>query len=141
MKPARRELLRRGGALVVLLGARELVWGAGIIAVRVWPADEVTRVTIESDAALSAKHFVADNPARLVVDIDGLELSPALRELVGKVKSDDPFIAGVRVGQVQPRSPRFLSLGLGIAVRGPPVVGRTGGRVVFGHPYLRMNEP
>ncbi len=108
MKPARRELLRRGGALVLLLGARELAWGAGIVAVRVWPADEYTRVTIESDGALSATHFVADNPARLVVDIDGLELSPALRELVGKVRSDDPFIAGVRVGQNQPRVVRLV---------------------------------
>ena len=108
MKPARRALLRRGGALVLLLGAREPAWGAGIIAVRVWPADEYTRVTIESDAPLSARHFVADNPSRLVVDIDGLELSPALRELVGKVRSDDPFIAGVRVGQNQPRVVRLV---------------------------------
>ena len=108
MKPERRELLMRGGALVLLLDARDLAWGAAIVAVRVWPADEVTRVTIESDAALSARHFVADNPSRLVVDIDGLELSPALRELVGKVASDDPFIAGVRVGQNQPRVVRLV---------------------------------
>jgi len=108
MKPARRALLRRGGALVLLLGGRELAWGAGIIAVRVWPADDYTRVTIESDTPLSARHFVADNPSRLVVDIDGLELSPALRELVGKVRSDDPFIAGVRVGQNQPRVVRLV---------------------------------
>jgi N-acetylmuramoyl-L-alanine amidase len=108
VRPVRRELLKRGGALALLLGARELARGAGIVAVRVWPADEYTRVTIESDAALSAKHFVADNPARLVVDIDGLELIPALRELVGKVRSDDPFIAGVRVGQNQPRVVRLV---------------------------------
>ncbi len=108
MTTSRRRLLARGGALVLLLGARELAWGASIVAVRVWPADEYTRVTIESDTALSAKHFVADNPARLVVDIDGLELSPALRDLVGKVQSDDPFIAGVRVGQNQPRVVRLV---------------------------------
>ena len=106
--PTRRALLRRGGALVLLLGAREIAWGATIVAVRVWPADEYTRVTIESDAELSAKHFVAENPSRLVVDIDGLELSPALRELVGKVGSDDPFISGVRVGQNQPRVVRLV---------------------------------
>jgi N-acetylmuramoyl-L-alanine amidase len=106
--PSRRDLLRRGGALVLLLGGRELARGAGIVAVRVWPADEYTRVTIESDAALTAKHFVADNPARLVVDVDGLELSPALRELVAKVGSDDPYIAGVRVGQYQPRVVRMV---------------------------------
>ena len=35
----------------------------------------------------------------VLVDIDALELSPALRELVGKVRADDPFIAGVRVGR------------------------------------------
>jgi len=104
----RRELLKRGGALALLLGARELAWGAGIVAVRVWPAADYTRVTIESDTPLSARHFMAENPSRLVIDIDGLELSPALRELVGKVRADDPFIAGVRVGQNQPRVVRLV---------------------------------
>ncbi|MEO8124773.1 MAG: N-acetylmuramoyl-L-alanine amidase [Burkholderiales bacterium] len=105
---ARRRFLQRGGALVLLLGARELAFGASIVAVRVWPADEYTRVTIESDAQLSVQHFVAENPSRLVVDIDGLELSPALRELVAKVGSDDPFITRVRVGQNQPRVVRLV---------------------------------
>ena len=96
------------GALAFSLGARELAFGAAIVAVRVWPADEYTRVTIESDAPLAEKHFLAENPARLVIDVDGLELSPQLRELVGKVKADDPFIAGVRVGQSQPRVVRLV---------------------------------
>ena len=106
--PARRRFLKRGGALVLLLGARELAWGASLVAVRVWPADEYTRVTIESDAQLSVQHFVAESPSRLVVDIDGLELSPALRELVAKVGSDDPFIERVRVGQNLPRVVRLV---------------------------------
>jgi len=76
--------------------------------VRLWPAADYTRVTLESDTALVAKHFMADNPARLVIDIDGLELSAALRELVGKVRSDDPYIAGLRVGQYQPRVVRMV---------------------------------
>ena len=75
---------------------------------RVWPAADYTRVTIESDAALSARHFLAAAPDRLVIDVDGLELSPQLRELVGKVRADDPFIAGVRVGQNQPRVVRLV---------------------------------
>jgi N-acetylmuramoyl-L-alanine amidase len=94
--------------VVLWLGAHELAFGASIVAVRVWPAAEYTRVTLESDTPLSVKHFMADNPARLVIDIDGLELSPALRELVGKVKPDDPFIGGVRVGQNQPRMVRLV---------------------------------
>ena len=104
----RRAALARMGSLALLLGAREIAWGASIIAVRVWPAADYTRVTIESDAALSARHFLATAPDRLVIDVDGLELSPQLRELVGKVRADDPFIAGVRVGQNQPRVVRLV---------------------------------
>ena len=96
------------GCTVLLLGARQIARGATIVAVRVWPAADYTRVTIESDAPLSESHFVTENPTRLVIDVDGLELSPALRELVGKVQADDPFIAGVRVGQYQPRVVRLV---------------------------------
>jgi len=104
----RREWLAGAGTVVLTLGPAELAWGAAIVAVRVWPADDYTRVTIEADQVLVANHFLADNPYRLVVDIENLELSPALRELVGKVRSDDPFIAGVRVGQNQPRVVRLV---------------------------------
>jgi N-acetylmuramoyl-L-alanine amidase len=105
---SRRQALRSMGTLALLLGTRELAFGASIVAVRVWPAADYTRVTIESDAALTAKHFLAENPSRLVIDVTGLELSPALREIVGKVRSDDPYIAGVRVGQNQPRVVRMV---------------------------------
>ena len=104
----RRDALRGLGTLVLSLGAVELAFGASIVSVRVWPAKDYTRVTIESDKALAAQHFLTEAPQRLVVDIDGLELSPALRELVGKVRPDDPFIAGVRVGQNQPRVVRLV---------------------------------
>lgn len=81
---------------------------ASIVAVRVWPAQEYTRVTIESDKELNAKHFLVDSPHRLVIDVDGLELSPGLRELIGKVKPDDPYISGVRVGQNTPTVVRIV---------------------------------
>jgi N-acetylmuramoyl-L-alanine amidase len=96
------------GALVLMLGASELARGATIVAVRVWPAADYTRVTIESDGALSARHFIAENPSRLVIDVDGLDLSAELRELVGKVQADDPYIAQVRIGQYQPRVVRLV---------------------------------
>ena len=105
---SRRQALRSMGALALLLGTRELAFGATIVAVRVWPAADYTRVTIESDTPLAAKHSLVDNPNRLVIDVDGLELSPALRELVGKVRSDDPYIERLRVGQNQPRVVRLV---------------------------------
>ena len=106
--PVRRHLLQRGAGAVVLLLAPPLVRGAGIVAVRLWPALEYTRVTIESERALAATHLLTEAPYRMAVDIDGLELDGALRELVGKVRPDDPFIAGVRVGQFLPRVVRLV---------------------------------
>ncbi|MEO5735395.1 MAG: N-acetylmuramoyl-L-alanine amidase [Rubrivivax sp.] len=105
----RRDALRRvGGSLVLLLTGPQIARGATIVAVRVWPAPEYTRVTIESDTVLAATHLLVESPPRLVIDIDGLELSPALRDLVGKIRPDDPYIAGVRVGQFQPRVVRLV---------------------------------
>jgi N-acetylmuramoyl-L-alanine amidase len=101
-------LLQQGSVLALWWSAHHAAHGASIVAVRVWPAADYTRVTIESDQILAAKHFITDNPPRLVVDIDQLELSPTLRELVGKVQPNDPYIAGVRVGQNQPRLVRLV---------------------------------
>jgi N-acetylmuramoyl-L-alanine amidase len=95
-------------ALVLPRRAVHRAWGAAIVGVRVWPAEDYTRVTLESDQALNARHQLLQNPPRLVIDIDGLTLDPALRELVGKVQADDPYIAGVRVGQNQPRVVRLV---------------------------------
>jgi N-acetylmuramoyl-L-alanine amidase len=105
---ALQRLGRGGGSLVLLLTAPRLAWGAAIVAVRMWPARDYTRVTLESDQPLAAKHFSISDPQRLVVDLDGLELTPTLRELVGKVRPDDPYVAGVRVGQYQPRVVRLV---------------------------------
>ena len=96
------------GAVSLTLVGVSGTQAAAIVAVRVWPADDYTRVTIESDSALAARHFLAESPTRLVIDVDGLDLSPQLRDLVGQVRADDPFIAGVRVGQYQPRVVRLV---------------------------------
>ena len=104
----RRAALQRIGGLALLLQSPRLAFGAEIVAVRVWPAADYTRITIESDSALVARHTLFGAPDRLVIDIDGLELSPQLRELVGKVRADDPYIAGLRAGQFQPRVVRLV---------------------------------
>lgn len=103
----RRQLLQASG-VVLLLGPAQLAWGASILAVRVWPAVEYTRVTIESDTLLKVTHTFVANPPRLAVDIEGIELNAALRELVGKVRNDDPFITGVRIGQFTPTVVRLV---------------------------------
>lgn len=104
----RRRTLLQAGSLVLTLGTAELAKGAAIMTVRVWPAPEYSRVTIESDSALSAKQLFVPNPPRLAVDIQGISLNPALKELVAKVKADDPNIAGIRVGQFTPDIVRLV---------------------------------
>ena len=106
-QPSRRAVLR-ASSLVLLLGTQQIARGATIVAVRVWPAPEYSRVTIESDGALVAKQFFVTSPPRLAVDIEGIDLSPELRELVAKVKPDDPNIAGIRVGQNAPGVVRLV---------------------------------
>ena len=104
---ARRTFLR-GTGLVLLLGWQHIARGATIMAVRVWPAPEYSRVTIESDTKLVARQTFVAQPPRLAVDIEGIELNPALRELVAKVRADDPNIAGIRVGQNAPGIVRLV---------------------------------
>ncbi|GAB1387594.1 N-acetylmuramoyl-L-alanine amidase [Melaminivora sp.] len=104
---SRRNLLR-AASLVLLLGRQQIARGAGIVAVRVWPAQDYSRVTIESDRKLSTKQIFVATPPRLAVDIEGLDLDASLRELVAKVKPDDPNIAGIRIGQNAPGVVRLV---------------------------------
>ncbi|RZT43017.1 N-acetylmuramoyl-L-alanine amidase [Cupriavidus agavae] len=96
------------GTVVLTLAGPQIARGAGIVAVRVWPAEDYTRVTIESDEKLVAVHQMIRSPDRLVVDIDGLDLSPTLRELVAKITPNDPYIQSVRVGQNRPHVVRMV---------------------------------
>jgi N-acetylmuramoyl-L-alanine amidase len=105
---SRRRLIGSAGSLVLSLSAPQIAQGATLLGVRVWPAAEYTRVTLEHDAPLGFTHFALDNPPRLVVDVDGIELSPKFKELIGKVDADDPFIANVRLGQNRPRVVRLV---------------------------------
>ncbi|MDP2024423.1 MAG: AMIN domain-containing protein, partial [Hydrogenophaga sp.] len=96
--PNRRTLLQ-AGSLVLLLGTQQIARGASVVAVRIWPAQDYTRVTIESDGELKARQTTVNVPPRLTLDIEGIDLADGMRELVGKLKPDDPNIAGIRVEQ------------------------------------------
>ena len=93
---------------LLLLGPAELAWGAKLLAVRIWPAEDYTRVTLESDETLNISHQLLSKPDRLVVDVEGLELNNTLKELVAKVKPNDPYISQVRVGQFQSKIVRLV---------------------------------
>ncbi len=107
--PVRRRTILKAGATLLLSVLSALpARAAQILAVRVWPADDYTRVTLENDSNLKATHFIVNNPERLVVDIEGLELNPTLKGLVAKIESGDPYIKRVRVGQNRPNVVRLV---------------------------------
>ena len=98
MRRDRRRLLKTG-FLALSLGAAQLARGANMLAVRIWPAPDYSRVTLESDTPLKTTQTFVASPPRLAVDIEGMQLNATLRELVGKVQASDPNIAGIRVAQ------------------------------------------
>ncbi len=104
----RRTVLKAGATLLLSVCAPLPALAAQILAVRVWPADDYSRVTLESDSNLKVTHFIVKNPERMVVDIEGLELNPTLKGLVAKIQSGDPYIKQVRVGQNRPSVVRLV---------------------------------
>ena len=106
----RRVLMGASGTLLLSLAPWQIARGAETIAVRMWPAEEYTRVTLECDRQLQFKYFFLRNatPLRLVVDISGLTLTPQLRKQIEAVKPDDPYIASIRIGQFNPETLRLV---------------------------------
>jgi len=103
----RRDWLKASG-LALMLGWADICRGASLLAVRVWPARDYSRVTLESDVALKSKYTFVPSPPRLAIDIEGLDLNPSIKEWVGKIKPDDPNITGVRVAQNSPGVVRMV---------------------------------
>ncbi|MBI5005634.1 MAG: N-acetylmuramoyl-L-alanine amidase [Nitrosomonadales bacterium] len=71
-------------------------------AARIWPAQDYTRLTLESKRAIQYKLFTLTNPSRLVIDLDDVGINATLNELGGKVGDNDPYIKSVRVGRFKP---------------------------------------
>lgn len=109
---SRRALLKAGGTLLISVFAPaafpNLSHAAQTLGVRVWPAEEYTRITLENSTPLKATHFILKNPERLVVDIEGIDLNPALKDLVAQILPGDPYVKQVRVGQNRPRVVRLV---------------------------------
>ena len=95
-------------SFALLLTEFDIAWGAKILGVRIWPSEDYTRITLESDTPLPITQQILTNPDRLVVDVQGLELNPTLKDLVAKVKPNDPYVSQIRVGQFQPGIVRLV---------------------------------
>lgn len=82
--------------------------GNDITAVRVWPAQDYTRITLEANKAITYKVSAIKNPDRLVIDIEGSELNAAMKSIADKILSSDPYIKQVRVAKFKPNVVRMV---------------------------------
>jgi len=73
-----------------------------ITAARVWPAQDYTRITLESETPIKHQLIILKNPDRLVLDIENIDLNVTLKTLTDKILASDPYIKQVRVGNFKP---------------------------------------
>ena len=86
------------------------VWAnsANVASVRIWPAQEYTRVIIESSLPVAHSLSALKQPERVVLDLNGIELTPELAQLPHRVQASDPYIASIRFGQKTPHILRVV---------------------------------
>jgi len=85
-------------------------WAAAsrIASARLWPAQEYTRIILEGPAPIAYQLSMLRVPNRIVLDLDGVELTPDLAQLPSRLQTSDPYIAGIRIGQKGPGAVRIV---------------------------------
>ncbi|HEY3327968.1 MAG TPA: N-acetylmuramoyl-L-alanine amidase [Novimethylophilus sp.] len=90
-------------ALVLFLAAMAAQAApVAIASARVWPGTDYTRLTFESAVPVVHNMTVLQNPERLVLDLENVELNAALKSLTDKVQSGDPYIKKIRAARFKP---------------------------------------
>ena len=79
-----------------------------VSAVRIWPAQEYTRITIEADRPIRHELLLVKNPARLVLDLQDVDIASVQQEIAGKVLPNDPYIGQMRAGRYKPGVVRLV---------------------------------
>jgi N-acetylmuramoyl-L-alanine amidase len=79
-----------------------------ISSARVWPSPDYTRVTLETQAPVRYTMLSVKDPERLVLDLEGVDITATLTDLAEKISADDPYIKGMRVGRFKPGVTRVV---------------------------------
>ena len=79
-----------------------------IHAVRIWPAQEYTRITIESIKPLNNDQMILKNPERVVIDLKDIAINDVIKMLPSQLSVNDPNINKIRVAQFTPNVTRIV---------------------------------
>jgi len=75
---------------------------AEVVAARIWPAPEYTRLTLETKEELRYTLFTVKDPERLVLELETDEIAGPIADLQSKLTVEDPYIKGLRVARNRP---------------------------------------
>ena len=93
---------------VFLLASASICAANTITAARVWPAQDYTRIAFEADQPIKYQLLILQNPDRLVIDMEDVQLTDVLKSLASKVLSSDPYVKQVRAGLFKPNVVRLV---------------------------------
>ncbi len=102
------EIITRLALLLYLLWLPGAQAAIAISSTRIWPAQEYTRLTLESREPIRHNLFTLQNPERVVIDLEDVEINNALNNLIEKIGNDDPYIQSVRIGRFKPGIVRLV---------------------------------
>ena len=77
-------------------------------AVRIWPSQDYTRITLESRQPIRHSLLVVKNPERIVLDLQEIDYASVQQEIADKVLASDPYIANLRAGRYLPGVVRLV---------------------------------
>ena len=103
-----RAVVKLAALLILCWLPQQTCAAVAVSAARIWPAQDYTRLTLESRQAISHNMFTVGDPERLVIDLEDVELGDMLNGLTKLVGEDDPYIKSVRVGQFKPGVVRLV---------------------------------
>ena len=79
-----------------------------VTSARVWPAQDYTRITLESSQPFVYSMMEIKNPDRIVLDLENVLIDDALKVLASKIAADDPYIKQIRLGYFQQNIVRLV---------------------------------
>src|SRR5437588_6252994 len=72
--------------------------GVQVTSARIWPAEDYTRLVLESRAPIRYEFFSIQDPARLVLDLHDVAAGNLLKDLASNLSAEDPYISLIRSG-------------------------------------------
>jgi N-acetylmuramoyl-L-alanine amidase len=81
---------------------------ATVASARIWPAQEYTRLILESASPIAHQMMLLKDPQRLVLDLEDVEPDGELAQLVQRLRPNDPHIQSIRLSRFRPGIVRLV---------------------------------